>query len=118
MWSRCRRLWTSSVPSEAMTDNIFVRYLAFPNTSVKAATYPNDDGSYDIYVNTLLSPAQQEKALQHELEHIRLGHFYSDSPIEQKEAEAEGLAPASEEKKRLVPVFESPGALADWLLRQ
>lgn len=101
-----------------MTDNIFVRYLPFPNSSVKAATFPNDDGSFDVYVNTRLSPAEQKKALEHELEHIRRGHFYSDAPIEQKEAEAEGLTPASEEKKRLVPVFESPAALADWLLRQ
>lgn len=101
-----------------MAEDFYVRYLDFPNRSVKAATFPNDDGSFDIYVNTLFPEAEQRRALEHELEHIRRGHFYSDAPIEQKEAEADGLAPPPEEKKRRIPVFDSSEALADWLLSQ
>lgn len=100
-----------------MTDEYFIRRLAFPNTAVKAATFPNDDGTYDIYVNTLLSEAEQERALEHELRHIRLGHFHSDAPIVQKEAEADGKAPPDAPDTRAVPVFSSPAALADWLLQ-
>lgn len=101
-----------------MTEEIFVRYLDFPNRSVKAATFPNDDGSFDIYVNTLYPESIQHQALEHELEHIRRGHFYSEAPIEQKEAEADGLPLPPEPKHRSVPVFDSPAALADWLLGQ
>ncbi len=101
-----------------MTDEYYIRRLAFPNTAVKAATFPNDDGSFDIYVNTRLSEAEQQQALEHELRHIRLGHFYSDAPIEQKEAEADGKTPPPDSPAaRSAPVFPSPAALADWLLQ-
>ena len=99
-----------------MTEEYYIRRVEFPNTAVKAATFPNDDGSFDIYVNARLSEAEQQRALEHELKHIRLGHFYSDAPIEQKEAEADGKAPPPTPDTRSVPVFSSPAALADWLL--
>lgn len=100
-----------------MTD-YFIRRLDFPNRSVKAATFPNDDGTFDIYVNTLYPPAVQEAALRHELEHIRLGHFYSEAPILQKEAEADGRIPPEDtpENTRRIPVFPNPEALGKWIL--
>lgn len=102
-----------------MTDEYFIRRLPFPNRSVRAATFPNDDGTFDIYVNTLLSESEQQRALEHELRHIRLGHFYSDAPLREKEAEADGLAPAQPEPAlRPVPWFDSPQELADWLASQ
>lgn len=101
-----------------MTEDIHVRCLDFPNRSVKAATFPNDDGSFDVYVNTLYPEAVQRRALEHELEHIRRGHFYSDAPIAQKEAEADGRPLPPEEACRTVPVFDSPAAMAAWLLNQ
>lgn len=100
-----------------MTDEYYVRRLPFPNRSVRAATFLNDDGTYDIYVNTLLTDSEQQRALEHELRHIRLGHFYSDAPIAEKEAEADGRVPAAPEAAmRPVPWFDSPNELADWLL--
>lgn len=98
-----------------MTDEYYIRRVPFPNRSVHAATYPNDDGTFDIYVNALLSESEQQRALEHELRHIRLGHFYSDAPLAEKEAEADGLTPQQQQKLRPVPWFESPKALADWL---
>lgn len=98
-----------------MTDEYYIRRVPFPNRSVRAATFPNDDGSFDVYVNALLSEAEQQRALAHELRHIRLGHFYSDEPLSQKEAEADGLAPASAPAQRPIPWFDSPQELADWL---
>ncbi|MCD7844446.1 MAG: hypothetical protein LUG57_01035, partial [Oscillospiraceae bacterium] len=70
--------------------DLYIRKLKFPNRSAKAITFPNDDGSYDIYLNTLYSDRDIQEALAHELRHISLGHFYSDAPIAQKEAEADG----------------------------
>jgi len=100
-----------------MTEEYYIRRIAFPNSAVKAATFPNDDGTYDIYVNARLSESEQQKAIEHELRHIRLGHFRSDAPIEQKEAEADGLEVPVSEPKHTVPLFSSPAALADWLLQ-
>ena len=93
-----------------MTDEYYIRRVPFPNRSVRAATFPND-----VYVNALLSEAEQQRALEHELRHIRLGHFYSDEPLSQKEAEADGLAPASAPALRPILWFDSPQELADWL---
>ncbi|MCD8117181.1 MAG: ImmA/IrrE family metallo-endopeptidase, partial [Oscillospiraceae bacterium] len=76
-----------------MDPEYYIRRLPFPNRSVKAATFPNDDGTFDIYLNTLFSESEQQSALAHELRHIRLDHFYSDAPIAQKEAEADGISP-------------------------
>lgn len=100
-----------------MTSDYYIRRLPFPNRSVKAATFPNDDGSFDIYLNTLYPASVQEAALRHELEHIRLGHFYSDKPIREKENEADGILPTqAEEHARAIPLFTSPEALADWVM--
>lgn len=98
-----------------MTDEYFIRRVEFPNRSVRAATFPNDDGTFDIYVNTLLSESEQQRALEHELRHIRLGHFYSDAPLAEKEAEADGVTPAPTPQTRPVPWFGSPQELAAWL---
>ncbi len=99
-----------------MTDH-YIRRLPFPNRSVRAATFPNDDGTFDIYLNTLYPAEEQETALRHELEHIRLGHFYSDAPIRRKEAEADGhVSPDTpEDNTRTIPLFESPEALGRWI---
>ena len=93
----------------------YIRRLDFPNRSVKAATFPNDDGSFDIYLNTLYPEPVQEAALHHELEHIRLGHFYSEKPIREKENEADGVFAAADARERAIPLFTSPDELAFWL---
>jgi len=101
-----------------MSDEYFVRYLPFPNRSVHAATFPNDDGTFDIYVNTLLPEAEQRRALNHELEHIRLGHFYSEGDIRAKEAQADGISAPEPVHGRRIPLFDSPEELARWILKK
>ena len=93
----------------------YIRRLAFPNRSVKAATFPNDDGTFDIYLNTLYPESELSAALEHELRHIELGHFYSEKPIAQKEREADGLPPEPDHTHS-IPLFSSPEALAAWIL--
>lgn len=70
-----------------MGSNIFVRMIALPNT-VQAVVLPNDDGTFDIYLNSNLPEAIQIKALEHELEHIRQDHLYNDDPVGKNEQEA------------------------------
>lgn len=70
-----------------MGSNIFVRMVLLPET-VRAVTLPNDDGTFDIYVNSSLPDELQDRALEHELEHIRRDHFYNDDPVWVNEKEA------------------------------
>lgn len=67
----------------------FVRYITFP-ARVDGVTIPNDDGTFDIYINQNLCPEKQIATLQHELAHIKADHFYDDiDPVDQIEAQAD-----------------------------
>ena len=67
----------------------FVRLVALP-MHVNAVVMPNDDGTFDIYINSLLGEAQRQKALTHELKHIKKDHFYTEfKDIETVENEAD-----------------------------
>jgi hypothetical protein len=57
---------------------------------------PNDDYTFDIYVNESYSETRQRKVISHELEHIKRDHFYRDIPITVKEAEASAAPPISD----------------------
>lgn len=70
-----------------MGSNIFVRIISLP-VSVRAVTLPNDDCTFDIYINSNLPQELQQKALEHELKHIRKNHFYNDDPVWLNEKEA------------------------------
>lgn len=66
---------------------IFVRLVTFP-VSVRAVTIPNDDGTFDIYINDVLPEELRQAALEHELKHIRKDHFYDCNPVWINEREA------------------------------
>ena len=70
-----------------MGNNIFVRCVRLPE-AVRAVVLPNDDGTFDIYINSILPEEVQQRALAHELEHIRRDHFYNDDPVWLNEQEA------------------------------
>ena len=70
-----------------MGSYIFVRLIPLP-IAVRAVTLPNNDGTFDIYVNADLPEELQNKALEHELEHINRDHFYNDDPVWLNEQEA------------------------------
>ena len=65
----------------------FVRFLALPS-SVEGVTLPNNDGTYDIYINVNLPVEKRREALAHELQHIRFDHLYNNDPIWLNEQEA------------------------------
>lgn len=54
---------------------IYVRCVSLP-LHIKGVTLPNNDSTFDIYINSLLSDNDKQSALQHELRHIDLDHFY------------------------------------------
>lgn len=70
-----------------MGHSVFVRLVSLPE-AVKAVVLPNDDGTFDIYINSNLPDELQNRALEHELKHIRKDHFYNDDPVWLNEREA------------------------------
>ena len=67
-------------------DAVIIRVVDLP-WKVNGVTVKDAEGDYNIYLNEKLSPERRAKALRHEYEHIRRGHFYSDFPVCVKEQE-------------------------------
>ena len=67
--------------------DVFIRYLELPHC-VHAVTIPNDDGTFDVYVNSLVCPQKQKNAVTHELRHIKRNHFYDENPVILNEKDA------------------------------
>ncbi len=65
----------------------FVRLLPLP-LPVRGVVLPNNDGTFDIYINANLTDLQQKAALEHELKHIKKNHLYDVNPVWVNEAEA------------------------------
>lgn len=59
----------------------FIRVVPFPTYRTGGAVTPNDDGTFTIYINALLSLDRQRRAVKHEIKHIEDGDFYNDLPI-------------------------------------
>lgn len=68
-------------------EGIFIRKVPLKDC-VRAVTLPNSDCTFDIYINSNLPDELQEKALQHELKHIHMDHFYNSDPVSVNEMEA------------------------------
>lgn len=60
--------------------SLIVRTICLPY-SVKGLTVPDEDGDYNIYINTQLNYETQRKTLKHEVEHIKQDHFCSIQPV-------------------------------------
>lgn len=70
-------------------EDYYVRTVKLPG-SVRGITIPNDDGTFNVFINSLLSPECTDDTLEHELRHIKKDHFYDDiKTIEEVEAEAD-----------------------------
>ena len=94
----------------------YVRLVSLPRT-VEGVSVPNDDGSFDIYINSRLSPQQREETLEHELRHLKQEHFYLDLPLScmERQADGEPLNVVLHPPQGKVPCFYSESALAHWL---
>ncbi len=104
------------------TPDYFVRLADLP-AKVEGVTIPNDDGTFDIYINALFCEEKQQEILEHELRHIRRDHFYNDIlPIQEIEREANGVADEAQKLPDVfnhpvgvIPVFNSLEALRDYM---
>ena len=70
------------------TPEYYVRLVELPPT-VNGTVVPNPDGTFEIYLNSLLPPARQQECLDHEIRHILRDHFYSEQSVAACEAEAD-----------------------------
>lgn len=56
----------------------YVRLVPLP-AKVDGLTVPNDDGSFDIYLNADHCEARRQEHLKHEIDHIFEDHFYQET---------------------------------------
>lgn len=61
-----------------MKENIYIRKIPLPS-GVRAFTVPDEQGDYNIYINSNLSFEQQCRSLEHETSHILRGDFMKDA---------------------------------------
>ena len=66
--------------------DIFIRIIKL---STPGVTVLDADGNYNVYINEDLSEEERRKVADHELEHIKQDHFYSDKPVAECEKEAD-----------------------------
>ena len=94
----------------------YVRLVELPRR-VEGVTVPNNDGSFSVYINSLLTDGQRKRVLEHELEHIEKEHFYVDMPVERMEKQAEGehINIALHPPAGKIARFRSPEALAEYV---
>lgn len=97
----------------------FVRLVPFPPGKIDGCVTPNDDGTFSVYIDANADDAHRRAALNHELNHIRMDHLYSDKPPDVIEREADtGIeipAPKEEEgPERWPDYFESWRRCIEW----
>lgn len=94
------------------TPDYFVKFVELP-IRTEGCTIPNPDGSFEIYINSLLCEKRQKEKLKHELEHIREDHFYQDRKniftIESEASKTPAAVPTTSGSD-LLDVFFNPPA--------
>lgn len=93
-------------------------YVEFPNRANPALSVLCDDGTADIYLNTLYDEERLRLELQHELRHLKDEHFHVEGvSIERAERQADGepLVPfdAATARGRIVH-YHSEASFAHW----
>ena len=61
-------------------NEIYVRLLSLPMT-IRGVTVTDEEGDYNIYINSSLTPDPQTLVLKHEMTHIERNDFASFSDI-------------------------------------
>jgi len=76
--------WTDlSLPMDEC--DFFVRLVPFPSGRIHGATSPNEDGTFNVYIDANAEPDTQIEAYWHEYEHMAYDDFYSGKTIEEIE---------------------------------
>lgn len=66
-----------------------LHFVKFANKANPALAVENEDGTFDIYLNTLYDTISLQSAIPHELVHITADHFQSDLPVDTLERQAD-----------------------------
>lgn len=85
---------------QEITEMIFVRYIDFPDL-IRGSVQIDADGNFNVSINNRLSESQKKRTLDHELRHIRLGHFddeLTDRTTKEKQASTAPQKPKSGQK--------------------
>lgn len=83
-------------------NNVLVRELNFP-IEIEGVIVVDNNGDYNIYINSNLSDEKKKETLDHELRHLQCDHHYTDVPIVQAENEANQPTPiCNEVLKRII----------------
>jgi hypothetical protein len=69
----------------------FIHLIPLP-AKVHALTIPDECGDFTIIVNSNLDDFVQRRALEHELKHVALDHFYDENNVAEDEREVEESA--------------------------
>lgn len=69
-------------------EDVFIRPVSLP-PRVRGITTVDENGDFNVYVNSSLPYELQEQAVKHELCHIKSGHFYNFDSVKQNEVEAD-----------------------------
>lgn len=69
-------------------NDVFVRHRQDLPYSMRGLVLLDENGDYNIYVNPHLSVVEQNKAIKHEMAHIRNGDFSNDLSVEDVEERA------------------------------
>lgn len=88
-------------------NDYFLRIVRLPRR-VEGVTVVNNDGTFSIYLNELLSEEERRETLDHELRHIRLEHFYNEVPLLNAENAADKDPITIEEAKAAGYILEFP----------
>lgn len=67
-------------------DAMIIRMIELP-WGVKGLTVKDEEGDFNVYINSRLSEDKRVEAFEHELDHIKRGHFYDQKPVFVKELE-------------------------------
>ena len=66
---------------------VIVRKVELPST-VKGVVAIDENGDFNVYINSNLMTDVQLKAYEHEARHIMMNHFHSDKDLDHIEREA------------------------------
>lgn len=67
--------------------DFIVRLIDHKDTSIRGATFVDENGFASIYINARVSRVQQRKTQKHELNHIAKDDFYNQVPIDDAETQ-------------------------------
>lgn len=58
-----------------MTEDVYVRLVDFPTTTVSEAVTKNADGTFTVFINARMNDRKQNDAYRHALKHIKSCDF-------------------------------------------